>query len=227
MTVDLTEFLDNPEPRCPVALALDVSKSMAGAAIDELNAGLAAFRRTVAEDAVAALRIEVAAITFGRAISVPQGFVTADRFDPPLLTAGGKTPLGGALEVALDLIDRRRQAYRRHGVPYYRPWLFLISDGAPTDGERWQVMAERIAAAEAERRLRFYAVGVEGADFRLLGKLATPARPPIRLQRLDFRPLFEWLSMSVRCVSTRVVGGDDDELELPALPEPVAPAEQG
>ena len=224
MTADSVEFLENPEPRCPVALVLDTSKSMAGAPIDELNKGVAAFRADVADDDLAALRIEVALITFGGTIAVPQAFATADRFDPPPLTAAGKTPLGGALEVALDLIDRRKAAYRRYGVPYYRPWLFLISDGAPTDGDRCHLMAKRIWRAEAERKLRFLAVGVEGADFALLGRLATPARPPIRLKRLDFRPLFEWLSMSMRCVSTRVVGSELDDLDLAALAGWIEPA---
>ena len=224
MTADLVEFLENPEPRCPVALVLDTSKSMAGAPIAELNDGIAAFRAEIASDDVAALRIEVALITFGGAIAVPQAFATIDRFDPAPLTAAGKTPLGGALEVALDLIDRRKDAYRRHGVPYYRPWLFLISDGAPTDGDRWHLMAARIRQAEADRKLRFLAVGVEGADFALLGRLATSARPPIRLKRLAFRPLFEWLSMSVRCVSTRVVGGEVDDLDLALFAGQVEPA---
>ena len=37
------EFADNPEPRCPCLLLLDVSGSMAGGKIEELNAGLKAF----------------------------------------------------------------------------------------------------------------------------------------------------------------------------------------
>ena len=38
------EFADNPEPRCPCLLLLDTSVSMRGRPIDELNAGLIAFR---------------------------------------------------------------------------------------------------------------------------------------------------------------------------------------
>jgi hypothetical protein len=38
------EFADNPEPRCPCLLLLDTSVSMRGRPIDELNAGLIAFK---------------------------------------------------------------------------------------------------------------------------------------------------------------------------------------
>jgi uncharacterized protein with von Willebrand factor type A (vWA) domain len=40
---DASEFVDNPEPRCPCLLLLDTSASMAGRRINELNAGLETF----------------------------------------------------------------------------------------------------------------------------------------------------------------------------------------
>ena len=44
------EFADNPEPRCPCLLLLDVSGSMAGGKIEELNAGLQAFEEELKSD---------------------------------------------------------------------------------------------------------------------------------------------------------------------------------
>ena len=38
------DFASNPEPRCPCLLLLDVSGSMRGHPIDELNAGLNTFK---------------------------------------------------------------------------------------------------------------------------------------------------------------------------------------
>ena len=70
---DQAEFAENPEPRCPVVLALDTSGSMQGNAIAEMNEALRAFAAALRSDRLASLRVEVAVIAFGgkvRAIDV-------------------------------------------------------------------------------------------------------------------------------------------------------------
>ncbi len=204
MPVGLPEFVDNPENRCPVILLLDTSGSMSGAPIMELSRGLGVFKESVQEDAMASLRVEVAIVTFGP-VRLIQDFVTIDHFIPPKLEAVGATPIGEAIDSALDLLERRKATYKENGIQYYRPWVFLITDGAPTDS--WQHGAQRIRQAEIERRLCFFAVGVEGADLNTLRQIAPPERPPLLLNGLDFRSMFVWLSTSMKKVSSSQVGG--------------------
>jgi uncharacterized protein YegL len=90
-------------------------------------------------------------------------------------------------------------------VQYYRPWVFLITDGAPTDS--WQNAAQKIREMEAQRRMLFFAVGVEGADMNILRQIAIPERPPLLLNGLDFTSMFQWLSTSMKRVSSSKVGG--------------------
>jgi uncharacterized protein YegL len=206
------EFAENPEPRCPCVLLLDTSGSMAGERIAQLNAGLQTFADELRADTMAAKRVEVAVITFGP-VQVIQDFVTADAFQPPTLVAQGDTPMGEAIRVAVDLVAQRKAVYKTNGIGYYRPWLFLITDGAPTDDVTGAAAA--IREGEASRAFSFFAVGVEGAALDRLAQIAT--REPLRLKGLAFRQMFVWLSNSLGSVS-RSKPGDHVVLNSPTAP---------
>ncbi|MBN3897027.1 MAG: VWA domain-containing protein [Nostoc sp. NOS(2021)] len=212
MPVGLPEFVENPENRCPVILLLDTSGSMSGQPIQELNQGLAAFKEDVVKDSQASLSVEVAMITFGPIVKLIQDFVTIDQFTPPTLEVAGVTPMGAAIEYALDFLENRKQTYKDNGILYYRPWVFLITDGTPTDS--WDSAAKRLREAEAQSRLSFFAVGVKDADMNILKQISPPERPPVMLNGLDFRELFVWLSASMKRVSSGKVG---QAVALPAM----------
>lgn len=204
-----TDFATNPEPRCPCVLLLDVSGSMQGQPIAELNAGLSTFRDELAADSLAMKRVEVAMVTFGP-VKVEMPFTGAEVFYPPTLTAQGATPMGEAIQQALSLVAGRKQEYRANGISYYRPWVFLITDGGPTDA--WQQAAAAVQEGEASKQFAFFAIGVQGANMDVLKQIST-AREPLNLQGLKFRELFSWLSSSLRSVSRSTPG-----TEVPLAP---------
>jgi uncharacterized protein YegL len=206
------EFAENPEPRCPCILLLDTSGSMNGRPVAELNNGLAAFRRELLADSMATKRVEIALITFGP-VKVLSPFQAPDVFEPPTLTASGNTPMGQAIEEAVRMLDVRKVAYRQNGVSYYRPWIFLITDGAPTDD--WTNAAAMIREGEDRKSFMFFTVGVENADINVLRRISV--REPLRLSGLRFRDLFSWLSNSLSSVSRTNVG-DPMPLQNPTAP---------
>lgn len=209
---DAVEFAENPEPRCPCVLLLDTSGSMNGAPLQALNEGLQSFKTEIVKDNLASRRVEIAVVTFNNEIAVEQDFVTADQFAPPTLTARGMTHMGAAINKALDMVQARKTQYRANGVAYYRPWVFLITDGAP-QGEPEHLVtqaAQRIKADEAAKRVAFFAVGVENADMDRLAQLAV--RAPVKLKGLNFVEMFVWLSASMQKISQSQV---DEQVALP------------
>ncbi|HAT15133.1 MAG TPA: hypothetical protein DCS91_17520 [Microcoleaceae bacterium UBA11344] len=193
------DFATNAEPRCPVVLLLDNSGSMGGQPIQQLNQGVAAFKQSVEQDGLAALRVEVAIVSFGPVV-MRQDFVTIDQFVPPQLQAEQLTPMGEAINYALDLLENRKADYKNNGIQYYRPWVFLITDGNPTD--TWQPAAQRVRQGENDKKFSFFAVGVgQGVDMKILSQITAPTRPPRLLNGLDFTSMFLWLSQSMQQVA--------------------------
>lgn len=211
--LDLVQLAENPDPRAPCLLLLDTSASMGGEPIRALNEGLQAFRDDLLTDELARRRVEVAIITFGSdGVQTAQEFVTADNWTPPQLQAGGATPLGGALTAGLQLLRERKDMYREAGLQYFRPWVFLITDGEPTDS--YEEAARNVRQADADNGLAFFVVAVERANVLKLAEIAPAARPPLKLRGLQFAELFVWLSQSQQRVSHSRVG---DQLALPPV----------
>lgn len=182
ITFATSDFASNPEPRCPCILLLDVSGSMSGRPINELNAGLVTFRDELLADPLALKRVELGIVTFGP-VHVEQPFTSAANFFPPILFAQGDTPIGAAITKALDMVEERKREYRANGISYYRPWIFLITDGAPTD--EWQAAANKVFQGEEDKKFAFFSIGVQGADMKTLAQISV--RQPFPLQGLQFR----------------------------------------
>jgi len=202
---EFPDLVSNPEPRCPCILLLDTSGSMSGRPLAELNEGVRIFKDQLMSDNMATQRVEVALVTFGPVHRVAE-FQTVDLFNPPHLVPTGDTPMGAAIVTALDMLAERKKNYHAAGVSYYRPWVFLITDGAPTDS--WQEAASRVHAGDNNERksFSFFGVGVHGADMGTLARICSPSRPPVKLDGLNFREMFVWLSASLKGISQSQMG---------------------
>jgi uncharacterized protein YegL len=192
---------ENTSQRLPCVVVLDGSSSMAqDNAIGALNEGLKLLEADLKADDVARQRVRILVLRVGAPmdVEVVTDWVDAIEFEAPEIEANGTTPLGAGVRRALEEIEAEKARYRDHGVPYNRPWLFVLTDGEPTDRD-WEAAADECRGAEEAGRVSVFCVGVGQAN---LGKLARfSPRQPLELRGLAFREFFLWLSRSARAGS--------------------------
>ncbi|MFJ3466180.1 VWA domain-containing protein [Pseudomonas sp. NPDC090201] len=198
------DLVDNPTARIPICLVLDVSGSMDGEPLRELQAGVQMFYEAIREDEVAQYAAEISIVTFGSEAKRTVDFMAIDRQDVPALVADGSTAMGQGVNLALDLLEVRKADYQRAGVDYYQPWMVVMTDGEPTDDI--SQASKRIHSLSAEKKLTVFPIAIgPGANLDKLAMLS-PGRPPLRLKGLNFKEFFMWLSRSVSRVSQSTPG---------------------
>lgn len=207
--------------RLPICLCLDISNSMNwDDKIDKLNKGIEEFYEELRRDEITKYTAEVAVVTFGGNLSTKQ-FVEVKKIrdfsridiqgSAPHLTAYGLTPIGEAVNLSLELLEKRKKQYKEYGTTYYRPWLVVMSDGHPEGHSPTEL--ERAKASIHSYALEKKVVPISVA----IGDVDQEARKTLRdlgngvyisLNSGKFLEFFRWLHHSV----SDSVGKDVDEL---------------
>ena len=200
------ESAENMEQKCLCVLVLDVSGSMRGEPINELNVGLKEFYNDVVGNETNAQRLEISIITFNDQVKTIQEPALADNFVMPTLTAYGSTAMVDAVNEAIDKVEARKKWYKETGQKYYRPWIILMTDGEPDDGQDVYGLANRIKEGMKQKHFMFMSVGVEDANMDTLQKLQGDGMTPMKLKGLKFSGFFQWLSASLGTVVNHAEG---------------------
>ena len=196
----------NYEQKCPLVLVLDVSYSMDGTAINELNTGLKAFQDDIKKDTVASSRLDVAIVTFGSDIDIIQNFALIDEFDMPFLTTSGSTRMVDGIGKGIEILNARKNWYKNTGQTYYRPYIVLMTDGYPNDGQDINGLSMEIDSLTEGKHLNFWAFGVGDADMNLLKNIGHKTSLIQKLKGMEFVKFFQWLSSSMETVSNSKEG---------------------
>ncbi|MCI9740548.1 vWA domain-containing protein [Proteus mirabilis] len=113
----------------PVVLLLDVSSSMSGDKIENLNKAVENMLDTFAQEEKMETEILVSVITFGNQVELQVPYTKASQVQWQGLQANGMTPMGTALKMAKAMIEDKETTPSRA----YRPTIVLVSDGQPND----------------------------------------------------------------------------------------------
>lgn len=208
-----SEVAENYEQKCLCVLVLDVSGSMGGSPIQELNNGLQDFYNEISNDPTTSQRLEVALVTFCHVVSTIQSPALVENFTMPKLIASGSTATVTAVRDAIDLVAARKAWYKTTNQTYYRPWIILMTDGEPDSDQDVDGLAQQIKQDTANKSYMFLPIGVgEGANMSILSKMQENI-PPMKLKGTKFSSFFKWLSASM---GTVVNGSEGQQVNLSA-----------
>jgi len=244
MLLRIEDLVNNPTPRVPICLCLDTSGSMGAvegecietgetiyedgrtwnlvtggtSRIDELQKGVEQFYNAIRDDEIAVYSAEICIVTFDNRATCVLDFANIERQEViPELKPIGDTAMGEGVNLALDLLERRKQEYKDKGVDYYQPWLVLMTDGVPNgDVSELNRAVNRTVEMVNQKKLTVFPIGIGNeTDMSTLNSFS-PKRPALKLQGLKFQEFFAWLSKSVSKTS-QSTPGESVKLDLEGI----------
>ena len=221
MSVEMNVAVGEGVRRFPVYLLLDCSGSMSGAPIAALQHGVEQFQQEIAADEFARQSACIAVITFDSgARMVTPGLVEIDKFQPPTLTASGSTSLGAAFQVLQQSLNTDIKSPVRGGEKGdYKPLVFILTDGGPTD--EWRTPRQMVADRQKQKVLNVITVGCgNGIDETTLKAIAIG--PAFRMDdsSASFAKFFKWVSQSVSTLSKSFQSSPGEQPIAFAAPDP-------
>lgn len=195
------------EPHMPVLIAADISGSMAGLPIQNLNKSVNRFASDVCKDPKAAGRVDVAVIAFNEAPHIEQNWRPITEMNPVNFVAGGGTNLSAALEKGVAMLRDRGHLYEDVGMDVKKPYLILISDGYGGDITE---IAKVIKQRTADRKMQLWVLAVKGYDKHTVAQLTDGKRvfELVDEDGFDFTEFFDFMAVSIKAVSTSAPGKD-------------------
>ncbi len=194
--------LEQTSKRLPIYLVLDTSGSMAGAPIDAVNAGLQDFQRALGDDMFALEVAYISIITFSSDATQVMPLTEAGAFTAPTLRAGGSTSLGKALTLLDQSFDNEVKEKSEDHPGDWKPLVFLMTDGAPTDD--WKASLSTFKSRASKKAANLVAIGCgPHANEDVLREVSSPS-PFLLMKDMSpaaFRELFKWISQSARVAS--------------------------
>lgn len=204
------------EPHCACCLLVDTSGSMSGEKIQQLNQALQNFKSSVMEDPLSRRRVDVCVISFSTKAEVVSPFCPISEFQPPVLTANGRTNMAAGIRYALEAVHAQVRKYQEIGIECYKPFVLMVTDGYPTDINT-QSDIDGLARLISDRenkghygRLRFFAFGVQGADLAFMCQLTNRV---VAVRYNSFDNFFNWASESMKVISHSRT--EDDVVPIP------------
>jgi uncharacterized protein YegL len=202
--------------RLPVYILLDTSGSMKGEPIHSVNVGMQAMLSAMRQDPYALDSVYLSIISFdveAREI-MPLTALSDVQLNEITVPQSGATFLGAALRLLIERVDRDVKKNTKDAKGDWRPLLFVMTDGSPSD-----LQAYRKAIGEIKKRnfgsILACAAGPKAKTEALL-ELTDRVVTLDTMDSAAFLGFFKWVSASVSIGSSS--NGLTEQVTLPPPP---------
>ena len=202
--------------RLPVYLVLDTSGSMYGEPIEAVKNGVQTLISTLRSDPYALETAFISIMTFNTNAQQVTSLTELASFQQPTIDAGGCTALGGALELLAQKIDAEVTKTTAEQKGDWKPLVFLMTDGEPTDD---------ITHGLAEFRKRKTGMVVAcaagtGANTNTLKQITENVVSLDTADSATIKAFFKWVSASISTSSINLEKGEGETSDMSELPPP-------
>ena len=198
--------------RLPIYFLVDISESMVGEPIEQVQKGMRTIIQELRVDPYALETAFVSIIGFAGKATTLSPLTELYKFYPPVFPIGGGTSLGAALDYLMDELDRSIQKTTMEVKGDWKPIIFLFTDGTPTDDyssafARWN--------NKYKHSCNLVAISIgDNVNTQVLGQISDDV---LRLNNTDeesFSRFFKWVTASIKATSVSVTDYSNDEVQL-------------
>lgn len=201
--------------RLPVYLLLDVSGSMTGEPIESVRNGVQQLITELRNEPQALETAYLSVITFESVAKQVVPLTDLISFQEPNFEAGGATELGAALELVVQKIESEIITNTPNQKGDYKPLVFLMTDGEPTDN--WRKGADMIK----NKRINLIACAAGyNANSTLLRQITENVVELKSASGNDMKAFFKWVTQSISVSSKKIDTGNEEGGLLSELPPP-------
>lgn len=202
--------------RLPVYLLIDTSGSMTGEPIEAVKNGLQMLISSLRQDPYALETAYVSVITFSSDAKQLVPLTELAQFQTPAISASGTTAMGEALVLLADCIRREVQTGSTDQKGDWKPVIFMLTDGSPTDD-----VSVGIKALSTVKTGAFICCAAgQQANTSVLKQITEIV---VNLDTADsnsIKSFFKWVSSSISVSSQKIDQSNKEVKGLEDLPPP-------